>query len=165
MKKIVIFYIASILASVCLAADEEQLAQLALEQVQADLSAFSEVLGSCKESESILPKDVFSGLSLSMDQKKLVIMYHAAKANYECAKPALNQYLISASIFAHYNPEKAEDLTKGNTLVTYDAIKAFELGQQYNELPSTIREKLGKIDSLNKPFDMMLSADNLGMGI
>ena len=161
MKKILILCMAMVLPSACLANDDQQLAKIALEQAQTDLDAYSEALDACKKSESTLPKDIFSGLSLTLDQKKLVMMYHATKANYECAKPAMNQYLVSASILAHYAPEKAEGLSKGGSLLIYDAIKVFELAPRYNELPAGTREKLGTVDVLRKPFNIISSADNL----
>ena len=115
MQKIVIGVISCIFSLGCMAGnDDKELKEKARRNIASDLEAFSKAQQNCKESEIVLPNNVFEGLDLSNEQKKLVLIYSVSKANYECTKPEMINYLVSSSILSHYAPQEAENLGKGS---------------------------------------------------
>lgn len=159
----VAFAIAFACSAACAQAQGESLAEAARVELADKLVRVSDSIAACRDAGIPLEKPVFSGLELTRDQLKTALAYHLSKAGFECSRKEINDYLLSASILAYADTVAGADVLASNELIIHDAITMFKLKPEYMAIPAAQRELLDAIPELQRPFDLVKTAQNLGL--
>lgn len=162
MKKVIYFTVVAFISSIAHAGGDS-LSNIARQEVADKISAYSGSMEKCKELQKPIMKSEFSNIDLTNDQLKTVLKFHMSKANFECSKKEINDYLLSSAILSYIDSSSGEGVTAGNELITHDAVTMFKLKQEYLAIPEDQRELVESIPGLKKPFHLVKTAQNLGL--
>lgn len=114
-----------------------------------------------------LPADTFKGLELSDEEKKLTLLYFNARGRRVCTEQSDTALLVASQLAREAGlPEyaKSDDPHAERVAATLaDLYSEQEYKARYWAVPEAKREKLDRIDALQRRFDLIESARAIGL--
>ena len=124
------------------------------------LSTLSVKEEECTNKTNILVSNTFDKLNLTQEQINIVLRYKNTNAFVFCSNDARLQYYRAALLLRTYSDKFTKTVDASDELISYHDIKLIELDKKYISINQNIRFKIDKIETLNKPFNLIESFDS-----
>jgi hypothetical protein len=120
----------------------------------------------CIDLRVVLPKDALRGIVASREELRTALIYFNVKAENDCVKSEIAQYVVAAELVERVNADKRDNDSgeeRASDLVMISVADEVEREAEYLRLPAPVREALEKIEALRRPFRLIDSVRALGL--
>lgn len=149
-------------------ASSSQTKRIVSQRLAQSVTALEKSMAECERQEVSIPPEKFEDVRLSDEQLLIALQFFARRANNECISHEASRFAVAAKMArrAGIRPIGAgsfgEDVEVEN-LVIQSLWDEIELQIRYKELPAEGRSDLKEIDALQKPFDILSTAEQAGL--
>jgi hypothetical protein len=113
----------------------------------------------CTNKANILADNTFKKLNLTQEQINIVLRYKNTNAFVSCSNGARLQYYKASLLLRAYSDKFTKTVDVSDELISYHDIRLIELDKKYKDINQNIRFEIDKIETLNKPFNLLESFD------
>lgn len=117
----------------------------------------------CRKNAVELPSDKIKAVGLSKDQLKDAIAFHYLNSFTACSYPEASNVVVNLQVLNALQSEASESAGSATQLIVGDLSKLLKLKVDYLSIPESKRNQLEAIPNINKPFDMIKTAESLGL--
>lgn len=147
----------------------DRLNTLVLDEFVSATEALENRERACRTTETVLASDLLAPVRLNSEEKKVVLLYFNARANWECHRQATLELLAAlhlareAGIESLSASDDPDHLGARASLIGQFSMLRYEA--QYLALPASKRAALEEIEALKWPFKLYESAEALGLRV
>ncbi|MCC5812192.1 MAG: hypothetical protein JJU06_17680 [Ectothiorhodospiraceae bacterium] len=121
---------------------------------------------SCESQRSTLQRDAFEGAGISQDSLRLALPYFFVKADNACTRDSAMDFLLASHLMEEAGLAPGFNDRDGGSsayLVVDSYMQEIENEAEYLSIPADERQALESIQDLHRPFDLISTAENLGL--
>lgn len=145
------------------AADAPDPRPLAKASIAHSLKAYADKEQACAASKSVLPEDALKGVSLSKQQLTDVLSYFYLKTLYDCSAVESSALVSKLIAYQSLAGQMSSDADQAGKIIASDLAKLWQAEAKFVQLDPEVRLQLSGIQALAEPFDMIQSAERLGL--
>jgi hypothetical protein len=139
---------------------------LAQQHFNERLVALGQQIDACTRARADLPYGKIKALDLSREALRAALLYHNARADYECAKDAIGEFLAASAalkLLSEQFPGMREGADAGVELAVDVLVRVLQRKPEYLKIDSKTRSSIEAVEELQKPFDPIRAAEKLGL--
>lgn len=125
------------------------------------VNAINKKLVECSNSNTIINKSDVQSISESWEVISTALIYFNAKNQQSCMKSELDDFAFNSSLLLAFDENNQEKIIAMNYIVMKLPLMFEEAKNDYFSLPEHLQIKFSNVDKLQKPFNLLESAEKL----